>query len=72
MNQAPRTEADSDPGDNMHQPGSDGRALTPRSLLLALGFLLIGGLWIRKASLIAFTILVGEGTPPVPALTALG
>lgn len=49
-----------------------GRALTPRSLILGLGFLVIGALWIRKASLIAFTILVGEGTPPVPALAALG
>ncbi len=49
----------------------NGRALTPRSLLLAAAFLVVGALWIRKASLIAFTILVGEGTPPVPALAAL-
>lgn len=42
-----------------------------RSLLLATVFLVVGALWIRKASLIAFTILVGEGTPPVPALAAL-
>ncbi len=62
----------SPPGDDSQDPRPNGRALTPRSLLLAIGFLLIGGLWIRKASLIAFTILVGEGTPPVPALTALG
>ncbi len=50
---------------------ADGRALSVRSLLLAVIFLVVGALWIRKASLIAFTILVGEGTPPVPALTAL-
>ncbi|MGC9317929.1 MAG: DUF6785 family protein [Armatimonadota bacterium] len=53
------------------QSHADGRALSVRSLLLAAAFLAIGALWIRKASLIAFTILVGEGTPPVPALTAL-
>ncbi|MEA3402763.1 MAG: DUF6785 family protein [Armatimonadota bacterium] len=53
------------------QPQSEGRALSVRSLLLAAAFLAIGALWIRKASLIAFTILVGEGTPPIPALTAL-
>lgn len=50
---------------------SNGSALSARSLALALGFLVIGALWVRKASLIAFTILVGEGTPPVPALAAL-
>ena len=38
-------------GDDSQDPRPDGRALTPRSLLLALGFLLVGGLWIRKASL---------------------
>ncbi len=53
------------------EPSSDGGALSVRSLALAIVFLVVGALWIRKASLIAFTILVGEGTPPVPALTAL-
>ncbi len=53
------------------RPQTGGPALTIRSILLAMGFLVIGALWIRKASLIAFTILVGEGTPPVPALAAL-
>ncbi|MGD9495138.1 MAG: DUF6785 family protein [Armatimonadota bacterium] len=48
-----------------------GHALSLRSLALAFVFLVVGALWIRKASLIAFTILVGEGTPPVPALAAL-
>ena len=46
-------------------------ALSVRSFLLAAVFMVIGALWVRQASLIAFTILVGEGTPPVPALTAL-
>ena len=46
-------------------------ALSVRSILLAVGFLIVGALWIREASLIAFTILVGEGTPPVPALATL-
>ncbi len=53
------------------QAKTDGGALSFRSLLLAAIFMIVGALWIRKASLIAFTILVGEGTPPVPALTAL-
>lgn len=48
-----------------------GPGLTPRSLLLAAAFLFVGALWIRKTSLLAFTILVGEGTPPVPAMAAL-
>lgn len=48
------------------QPG-----LSVRSVALTLLFAVVGALWIRKASLLAFTILVGEGTPPVPALTAL-
>lgn len=49
----------------------NGSALSVGSFALAIGFLVIGALWVRKASLIAFTILVGEGTPPVPALAAL-
>ena len=40
-------------------------------MALAAIFMVVGAYWVRKASLIAFTILVGEGTPPVPALTAL-
>ncbi|NLO04293.1 MAG: hypothetical protein GX131_00550 [candidate division WS1 bacterium] len=71
MSHEPQTGADPrSGGDEVEQMG--GRALTARSLMLALIFLFLGALWIRKASLIAFTILVGEGTPPVPALTALG
>jgi len=53
------------------QTESRGPALSLRSILLAVCFLIVGALWIRKASLLAFTILVGEGTPPVPALAAL-
>jgi hypothetical protein len=41
------------------------------SVALTVAFAIVGGLWIRKASLLAFTILVGEGTPPVPALATL-
>ena len=48
------------------QPG-----LSVRSIALILLFAFVGALWIRKASLLAFTILVGEGTPPVPALATL-
>lgn len=70
MSHPPETESDAE-APATARAESDGRALTPRSLLLGLGFLIVGALWIRKASLIAFTILVGEGTPPVPALAAL-
>jgi hypothetical protein len=45
--------------------------LSARSVALTVAFAVVGALWIRKASLLAFTILVGEGTPPVPALAAL-
>lgn len=67
MSHEPQSQVDARRADE-----TGGRALTPRSIILALVFLVIGALWIRKASLIAFTILVGEGTPPVPALAALG
>ena len=50
---------------------SPGGALSVRSVLLAAVFMIVGAMWIRRASLLAFTILVGEGTPPVPALAAL-
>lgn len=68
--------ADSSPNaSSKAQPGLQSQAyqgaLSARSLLLAILFMVVGTLWVRKASLLAFTILVGEGTPPVPALTAL-
>ncbi|MCX8127042.1 MAG: hypothetical protein N3E40_07920, partial [Dehalococcoidia bacterium] len=53
-------------GTDPRQPG-----LSVRSVALTLLFAVLGALWIRKASILAFTILVGEGTPPVPALAAL-
>lgn len=53
------------------EPNSRQPALSWRTVSLTVLFAVLGALWIRKASLLAFTILVGEGTPPVPALTAL-
>ncbi len=72
MSREPQTGADGRPTEDTAIADGGGSALTPRSIVLALIFLVVGALWIRKASLIAFTILVGEGTPPVPALAALG
>lgn len=46
-------------------------ALTWRSVGLALLLATIGALWVRKVSLVAHTCQVAEGTPSVPALTAL-
>ena len=46
-------------------------ALSLRSLLLTLLLLAAGALWVRQASLISYTCQVAEGTPSVPALTAL-
>ena len=48
-----------------------GPALTLRILVITGIFLVVGALWVRRASLVAFAILVAEGTPSVPALTAL-
>ena len=47
------------------------QAALPPVLIWATVFLLISAIWVRKTSLIAFTILVAEGAPPIPALTAL-
>lgn len=43
----------------------------PRVLVLATIFLIISMFWVRKASLIAFTILVAEGSPPIPGVAVL-
>ncbi len=53
------------------EQASSGAGLSARSLLLVAVLLGVGALWIRETSLLAFTILVGEGTPPVPAMAAL-
>ncbi|MBM3497074.1 MAG: hypothetical protein FJX74_00225 [Armatimonadetes bacterium] len=45
--------------------------LSVRSILLAMLFLVVGALWVRQVSLISYTCRVAEGTPSVPALTAL-
>lgn len=42
-----------------------------RVLILATFFMFVSMLWVRKASLIAFTILVAEGSPPIPGVAAL-
>jgi hypothetical protein len=53
------------------EPAPRQPALSVWSVGLTVVFAVVGALWIRKASLLAFTILVGEGTPPVPALATL-
>lgn len=47
------------------------RPWLPRVLLLASLFLIISAFWVRKVSLVGFSILVAEGSPPIPALAAL-
>lgn len=42
-----------------------------RVLGLATILLLVSALWVRKTSLIGFSILVAEGSPPIPALAAV-
>jgi len=44
---------------------------TPRSVLVLLVLGTLSLIWIRRASLIDFTCLVGEGTPALPAVVAL-
>jgi len=46
-------------------------AISPRSVVLTLLLLVAGALWVRQVSLISYTCQVAEGTPSVPALTAL-
>lgn len=48
-----------------------GPAISLRGLLLTLLLLGAGALWVRQVSLISYTCQVAEGTPSVPALTAL-
>ena len=50
---------------------SAARPWLPRVLTLATLFLIISALWVRKVSLVGFSILVAEGSPPIPALAAL-
>lgn len=50
---------------------SGSQPLLPRVLVLATIFLVISMFWVRKTSLIAFTILVAEGAPPIPAVAVL-
>lgn len=54
-------------------PDGEGRnpGLTGRSILWLLGWTVVSLLWIRQASLIDFSCLVGEGTPALPAVVAL-
>jgi hypothetical protein len=40
-------------------------------LTLSTVLLIISALWVRKTSLVGFSILVAEGAPPIPALAAL-
>ncbi len=46
-------------------------AISLRSAIVTLLFLTAGALWVRQVSLISYTCQVAEGTPSVPALTAL-
>ncbi len=56
----------------MHpSPESRESGLSVRSVLLTLLFLVAGALWVRQVSLVSYTCQVAEGTPSVPALTAL-
>jgi len=55
-------------------PAADPPKVRPRLarvIGLATIFLLISALWVRKTSLIGFSILVAEGSPPIPALAAV-
>ncbi|MFQ6097330.1 MAG: DUF6785 family protein [Armatimonadota bacterium] len=45
--------------------------LTARSVVVGLGLTLLGVVWVRHVSLVAHTCQVSEGTPSVPAVTAL-
>lgn len=55
------------------QPEQEERSpgLTGRSILWLLGWAAVSLMWIRRASLIDFSCLVGEGTPALPAVVAL-
>ena len=59
------------PTGSPHDAPAGPAASMPRVLVLATIFLLVSALWVRKSSLIAFTILVAEGSPPAPGLLVL-
>lgn len=64
----------SDPQPNLSPTLPAASAARPslvRVLLLATVFLAISALWVRKVSLVGFSILVAEGAPPIPALAAM-
>ena len=60
----------------MHSPGDDTApprlpGLTPRSLILGVGLIVLCAYWVQKVSLISHTCQVAEGAPAVPALMGL-
>jgi hypothetical protein len=68
MNESPR------PKDTAHAASTEpdpAPGITLRSVLVLLILGALSLIWIRRASLIDFTCLVGEGTPALPAVVAL-
>jgi len=70
MTSGPSPPVDRRPGDD-ESPSPRLPAFSIRSVILLLVFLVAGALWVRQVSLISYTCQVAEGTPSVPALTAL-